>query len=460
MAEPAIITQLGLNSHCVEERRFSKFDTDSRNNKFWNIYLLANDTVVVHFGPQGLPGQTKVFAPPHAKSGRKGLEKYIREKTGPKKGYLENEVVGSVQPTITSGRTIAKSELAAKAVAEIAKTQNPELTNLIKYFADVNAHNLDVASGGQIKYDASAGTFSTTQGVVTLSQIQKARTLLDAISECAAKVDFSSTTFKSLVNPYLSLIPQKGLVRQLHFPSLFSLHDGLLKQGDMLDALESSYASVLAASKTDDGKPVESIATPAMFRVDLEPIDAGKEFERIRNFYEDGKGKHSDVKNFAVKRCFKLRINCMTDAFLAQPWGKKEVYQQYNVWELWHGTKASNMLSILKAGFMIPPASAPHVCGRMYGDGCYASSDSTKALRYATGAWGGGGNVERKFMFLVKFAMGNYHIPTNSFRKLPAGFDSCWAKAGQSGVQNHEMIVYALNRIEPIRLVEFTPYGK
>ena len=458
MAEPAIIVQLGLNSHCVEERHFSKFDVDSRNNKFWNIYLLADDTVVVHFGPQGLPGQTKAFASPHAKSGRKGFEKYIREKTGPKKGYLENEVVGSVQPAITSGRVVAKSDLAAKAVAEIAKTQHPELTNLIKYFAEVNAHTLDIASGGQIKYDASAGTFSTTQGVITLAQIQKARTLLDAISECATKSDFTSTTFKSLVNPYLSLIPQRGLVRQLDFPSLFSLKDGLLKQGDMLDALASSYASVLATSKTDDDKPVESV--PTMFRVDLEPIEGGKEFDRIRNFYEEGKGKHSDVKNFAVKRCFKLRINCMTDAFVSQPWGKKDAYQQHNVWELWHGSKASNMLSILKAGFMIPPASAPHVCGRMYGDGVYASSDSTKALRYATNAWGGGGNVERKFMFLVRFAMGNYFTPTGSFRRLPAGFDSCWAKAGQSGVQNHEMIVYHLNRIEPIRLVEFTPFGK
>ena len=53
-----------------------------------------------------------------------------------------------------------------------------------------------------------------------------------------------------------------------------------------------------------------------------------------------------------------------------------------NVQELWHGTRAGNLLSILRAGFTIPPANAPHVTGRMFGNGVYFSDQSTKSLNY------------------------------------------------------------------------------
>jgi poly [ADP-ribose] polymerase len=120
------------------------------------------------------------------------------------------------------------------------------------------------------------------------------------------------------------------------------------------------------------------------------------------------------------------------------------------------------MLSILKVGFIIPRSGGSiYVCGRMFGDGCYFSDQSTKAIRYATGAWGGGGARDRKFMLLNHVAMGKEYIPRSSFSgKPPAGFDSTFAKAGFSGVQNNEMIVYSLAQIDPLRLVEFTMGGK
>jgi poly [ADP-ribose] polymerase len=131
---------------------------------------------------------------------------------------------------------------------------------------------------------------------------------------------------------------------------------------------------------------------------------------------------------------------------------------------LWHGTKSSNCLSILKAGMMIPPASSSHVCGRAYGNGLYFSDQSTKSIRYATGAWTGGGRTDRKFMFLVDVAMGKMHTPTSvapgSSYKPPQGHDSCFARAGVSGVQNNEMIVFSLTQANPVFLCEFTPYGK
>jgi poly [ADP-ribose] polymerase len=54
--------------------------------------------------------------------------------------------------------------------------------------------------------------------------------------------------------------------------------------------------------------------------------------------------------------------------------------------------------------------------------------------------------------------MGKYYIPTSSGRgSYPVpGYDSTWAKAGQSGVINHEMIIYKLNQCNLTYLVEFS----
>ncbi|MCK9459573.1 MAG: hypothetical protein M0R80_08035 [Proteobacteria bacterium] len=441
----------------VETKRFSLFNVDGKNNKFWNITLLESGDVEVHYGPQGGTGQRKTF--PNA--GRSYFEKKIREKTSAKHAggaYVENQVLETAGMSSSSGpKVVDKHTLAQKAVNDIGASQ-PELKKLIQYFADVNAHNLYEASGGKITYDVSSGHFKTTQGVVTLDQVQQARALLDQIDGFAAKGDFDSAAFKAVLNPYLSLIPQKGLVRQMHFPSMFSPTGagGLQQQNDILDSLESSYATVIANAQKANGKKDAPVQEATLFKVTMNLIEDGKIIDKIRRYYRESKGSHYDVANYDVCRAFNLDIRHMSERFDAQ--GKSIG----NVMRLWHGTKAANMLSILKAGFVVPRSGGSiGVTGRMYGDGVYFSDMSTKAIRYATGAWGGGGGHDRKFMFLADVAMGKIYRPAHSFSGLPPkGYDSTFAEAGKSGVMNNEMIVYSLQQINPVNIIEFTIHGK
>ena len=132
-----------------------------------------------------------------------------------------------------------------------------------------------------------------------------------------------------------------------------------------------------------------------------------------------------------------------------------------NVWQLWHGTKASNLLSIMRGGLIIPSSGASHCTGRCYGDGVYASSISTKALNYATNYWGNKGDTSRTFMFLLDMAMGKYHLAKRAWGSYPVkGTNSTWAKGGHSGVINDEMIVYRLDQCNLTHLVEFGPRNK
>ncbi len=125
--------------------------------------------------------------------------------------------------------------------------------------------------------------------------------------------------------------------------------------------------------------------------------------------------------------------------------------------DLWHGTKSSNLLSILKNGLMIPKASAGHCTGRMFGDGIYTSLQSTKALNYATDFWNKSGKSnQRTFMFLCEVALGKTYNPKRSGESLPkAGTNSSWVEAGTAGVMNHESIVYDLAQINLKYLCEF-----
>ena len=83
-----------------------------------------------------------------------------------------------------------------------------------------------------------------------------------------------------------------------------------------------------------------------------------------------------------------------------------------NVKQHWHGTKASNLLSILKQGLIIPPADSVHCTGRMFGNGIYGSEQSTKALNYATNYWNASGDSnQRAFMLVCDFAMGREFRP-------------------------------------------------
>jgi len=165
--------------------------------------------------------------------------------------------------------------------------------------------------------------------------------------------------------------------------------------------------------------------------------------------------QHRNTSGLDVKNVYKVVIKKMSNDF--NKYGKK----LDNIMQLWHGTRASNVLSILKQGLIIPPANSSHCTGRMYGSGAYFSSISTKALNYSTGYWGHGGNTSRYFMFLADVAMGKYNIASGGWGKYPkSGYDSVWAKGGQSGVINDEMIVYRLDQVNLLHLVEFSQGGK
>ncbi|KAK6753164.1 hypothetical protein RB195_012642 [Necator americanus] len=89
---------------------------------------------------------------------------------------------------------------------------------------------------------------------------------------------------------------------------------------------------------------------------------------------------------------------------------------------LWHGTKAVNLLSILKDGFLVDPRNTS-ITGRLFGDGVYLADAFEKSTHYCqTSA------KNYRYMILCRVALGkNYVLKSWDYSyndQMPAGYDS------------------------------------
>ena len=433
----------------TEVTRLIYVDVDANSNKYWVGYCLANGEFYCEYGRvQDAKGDCRhdyyTTKDLKGKSNEAHLTQKIKEKA--RKGYVEQKVAAVLgAPAIkTSSKTVNNSELKRRAADEIKG--DSETKKLVTWLAEVNIHN--ITSSTNIAYNASTGSFTTPLGtLVTDSGLVEARDVLSSLTPFVTKSDWENSRYKRMLGDYLQLIPQDvGRNRGWH-STILAGTDSLQQQNDIIDALE---AALTTSAKTVDGQKADK--QDSVFNVSLDVVK-GDLLKKIREKYKKEKGGHSDVKDYDIKTAWAVNISTVRESF------RKDGMKIGNVQQLYHGSKASNLLSILKGGLVIPRSSDPHVCGRMWNDGIYMSSQSTKALRYATGAWTRGGNTQRIFMFICEAGLGKQHIPSNGSSwgyRMPSGYDSCWAKAGVSGVKNHEQVVYRTSQVDLLYLLEFT----
>jgi len=321
---------------------------------------------------------------------------------------------------------------------------------LIDWLADVNRHQISDVTGGQVTWNADKGLFATPLGIVTPNSVSEARTLLINIADEVVKRDWSKRKFKQNVERFMTIIPQNVGMRWT-FESVFPDVQAVQKQNAILDALDASYISATAQPITAKTKKVKA---KKVFETKLELIGNKKVTDRINKKFRDTANRHHyDANRMKLVNVWTVDISVMTESF------DKSGRNLSNIQELWHGTNASNCLSIMRQGLVIPPANSPHCTGRMWSDGLYFAPSSTKSLNYATGFWGQKG-TQRIFMFLADVAMGKEYVPKSGgawAKSYPVkGYDSVHAVGGVSGVQNDECIVYKVNQANLTYLCEFS----
>jgi len=443
----------------VREAKYIKSDVAKNNNKFWYITEFDDASIETHWGRVGDDGQRKIK--PFGSQG--GASSFFDKKCGEKErsgrngeiAYRPLNVIGSENtPTITT-KTVTSSRIKEIAKKQI-KTNNPTVTKLIEYLSKVNAHNITSATGGQITYNDTTGSFSTPLGIVTQDNIDDANDILVEIGDLVAKGNYA-VKMKNKTNDYLMLVPQNIGRKRLEVRDFWSDLAAVQQQKAIVDSLQASLAS--ATSNPVNGK-TKTVAEQKVFDVQLYLVEKGKVIDRIRSLYRKTRQRAHQSHDLNVKRVYSVNINSVKESF------QRDGSKMQNIWELWHGSRSSNLLSILKGGLIMPANSSSNVTGRMFSgypgkEGLYFSDQSTKSLNYSSNYWNGGMKDNNCFMFLCSVAMGKYFIPSGPRSDFPRpSYDSTFAKAHKSGVYNNEMIVYRTSQIDLNYLIEFSPNGK
>jgi poly [ADP-ribose] polymerase len=425
----------------------------ANSNKYYRLELDDSGRLAKTYGRVGTDGVTN-----YENSGHAGFDKTLREKI--RKGYKEVEVA---EDTGSARGTARVDNVRLNAVAQkaLAGAVDPAVTDLIDRIVAANAHDIQIASGGLIKVDTS-GRVRTALGVVTRGSIAKATSILDRLENA------TGTEFTRLLEEYLTYIPQKvgrnrGWDQEfLDGPAAFQ------KQRTFLDQLRDSvnfYESQTAAGQQDDNG--DEIDTANLFKYKLTAVAADSDkFRDVVRFYEKSKNDAHGSSRLKVKRVFELHDQAGETTY-------KDVLGRIgNEKRMWHGTKAANMLSILRTGLYVPPTrgTSIQIVGRMFGDGIYLSEQSTKSLNYATGMWHGGRETST-FMLLADVAMGSEYRPNQhghsawspriqteartTKNKFGKPWNSINVQPGTAGVRNHEAIVWEVEQIRLRYVVEF-----
>ena len=432
----------------VDKVKLIMADSSNNNNKVWIGTLYNDGTVFCEWGRVGKKMQSKEFPG----NGESFLRKKEQEKIA--KGYRPLNTIDSETPVNKSSKTVLNGNLTSLAQKQIVKDKNPIVADLISYLSKENAHQITAATSGAIQYNNTTGLFSTPLGVITQENIDRANILLGEISDMIVKNNYDRT-MQYTTDEYMTLVPTDIGMKRLDVNSFWHDLNKVQTQKQILDGLQ---ASVDQASKTTTKSKVKE---EQVFDIEVKPVDNQDIIKATwDDFYATRDRRHS-CYNLKPKQMWSVDIASMNEAYNAH--GAK----MKNKLECYHGSSTSNLLSIFAKGMLIVPSTSSNVSGRMFGDGLYGAplrhkgrkseriaNSSTKALNYSGWGWNTR-RSSRTFMFLVEFAMGDYHTPSGPMRKIPSNFDSTWAHPRTSGVMNHEVIVYKTSQCQPKYLIEF-----
>lgn len=431
-------------SKLIEETMLVLVDTVNNNNKFYHVTLDENNVVTKRWGRVGADGTSST-----ENTGRNGYDRAINAKM--KKGYKKS-------PVISTSVTIKSDHANLEKVATQFLAKDPAdttITSLISRLVRLNQHQIMEASGGQIKVDDD-GTMKTALGIVDTAAINEARRLLREMQK-------TTSGQTRLLEDYLTLIPQNIGYRR-GWEADFLRTENYAKQADFLKQLEDAvqWRNTTKQTQTADDDDKDDLNKHAdLFRMRLAQIsDTGKEFDRINKLYR------STINQRHTSRDFKL-----VNVFAVEDVKGKEDYEKAvkdygNVQELWHGTLSSNILSILTKGLYVPNAGdGIKIAGRMFGNGVYHSLQSSKALNYSSGFWGGQ-RTKNAFMLLNDVVLGHEFKPrywnNDSLHKAhkgtgPSGkpYQSINIAGGTCGVLNNEIIVWNTDQVRVSYLCEF-----
>jgi hypothetical protein len=382
----------------------------------------------------------------------------------------------------TNGKKTAKGAKGAKAEKVVAKKKGPKVDEETR----------------RLMQDLMVATIAYTRGSMadaslpTQAAIDEARLLLSEAQKRLLKVgdnvekqvkDKELTQITSLM---YSRIPRKKQLRAAASEWILSKDNILVWQND-LDAFESAlYATDIGHAGESETNPLEELD----LKMEHIPRDSKLGSFLYEWWPKATANRHSYIGDMHIKNMWmvnrnaddgklpKVQENILKAKFkiderpLFQPASRIDAkkaemkkFENSNTALLFHGTRSVNVRGILREALRLPKQLVGVVItGAMFGPGLYFADDWKKSAGYTSlhnSYWSrGSGSVAGRgaFMFGVDVVLGKPFVAPQAkgYTAPPDGHHSVYGKAGASGVQNNEFIVFDSEQHQLRYLIEFT----
>jgi hypothetical protein len=347
----------------------------------------------------------------------------------------------------------------------------------------------------QLLTDLSVATIAYTRGSMadeslpTQNSIDEARTILGEASKRLAKVgdDVKKQVIDKELIAMTSLmygrIPRRKALHAKPEDWLLTKDNILVWQND-LDAFESALDAI-------EFDPTTEVDPLSELNIEMDYVAPDSTLgKKLYPWWPVATAnRHSHIGEMKIRNLWQVRRKAVagkldqsqakvisgktkiTERALHQPKtrfdltpAERKVYTNSNTALLFHGTRSVNVRGIMKESLRMPKELVGVVItGAMFGPGLYFADDWKKSAGYTSltnSYWSrGSGSVARRgaFMFAMDVCLGVPHVApqAHGFTEPPAGHHCIFGKAGVSGVQNNEYIVFDTGQQQMRYLVEF-----
>jgi poly [ADP-ribose] polymerase 1 len=385
--------------------------TDIQNNKnsFFKIQVLQSDDlrqfwIFSSWGRTGTKiGDTKTQQCSSAQVAVVEFERLYRDKTGNKwnSGPEFVKKRGKYYPIDIDYEDDSKKRLMLEEKSKIPSKLPEQVQNLVRMIFDINLMN-------QMMVEFQLDLERMPLGRLSKKQLQEANETLKELSDLVAR-GAAEVEFVAMSNKFYTLVPHSFGMKQA--PVIDTL-EAIKQKIDMIESLleiEIAY-SMLQEDVDDELNPLD--CRYDQLKAELAPLKhTSKEFKTIQEFVNN---THADTHN-----TYKLIVE---DVFKVKREGEAARYKPFkklhNRQLLWHGSRLTNFVGILKNGLRIAPPEAP-ATGYMFGKGVYFADSVSKSANYCFAS----PEFDAGLLLLSEVALGDTHDLTRSnyITQLPEG---------------------------------------
>lgn len=443
----------------VEHRIGNQTDAEDNHNKFFSLELCKCGKewfVYSNYGrvdEREFTGAVGVYGPSTEDDMRAFFNKKFSEKVRPSKGYIEIKFikakVGSPKARLKvyavsedeipddKKKKLDESAKATKPTATSKISIHPTIKKLVEQWYRENGSAITSNSAIQITSDG----LMTPLGVLTFGTIDRGRKVLGEITQ--AIKDKDTDEMRKLTGSFFSIIPTK-LGRKILDSDLISTDAIVQQKLDLLDMMDGALEVGGATFTSETEQKFMELGISADY---LDHKDS--EYTRLDKKVQSSRASNHYGVTTKVRNILKIRLNADDARYDSCNVGNEQ--------ELWHGSRGSNILGILKKGLLIAPPEAP-VSGYMFDKGIYLASASTKSINYSLYPFPNMQNTDNCFLFVVRGKLGKQMKLDDSDgnaakRCKKEGYDSTWGVKGRS-LYNDEFIVYTLAQAKITHIIE------